>query len=524
MRPLKTSLAVILTIAFCAGAAACTALADTTRSTTGSATSSDSLPDDRSEYVILYSKNSNYAWYYYDSGVCVTNKGNVYCYTNGLENGPLKSNDMIRIFDYCIDNLSPIGTIDTDYLNDIYSLTNNVDPNAKYTTNHAAEDAGFRGHYFIDADGNAVLYHETGDNEGLLEGTPDGLIAFWDEWTDHASDRKDSSYSVYTTEIPITSICYSGNTPNDGIYILYSLKDLDKLFEELGVNLSRSDLDVIYRKSDFISDENRIFVEIRTDAGNKGVYQRDAFLIDNLNGTCFFANTASLHTGKTVYEYPEDDNVPKPDACISVCIAPATYGKTYTDPTYGNEVWNRTTYEHSIAAAGTDRPREIARTSDVIRSAGEAQKYLESCVSLPDRNTSFMFADATPVSDEGAYQWYRFIVCYNDIPIYGSDLQVVTFYDGSLVEGRSEVMTCSFDDSSKVMDKDEALSKFLSSSGSNKTYTYRNMYYMYSGKYNETCHLCYCYRYEGVSLTDGETLWLDAVTGELKYIQPDVIY
>jgi len=178
---------------------------------------------------------------------------------------------------------------------------------------------------------------------------------------------------------------------------------------------------------------------------------------------------------------------------------------------------------HSITETSDKRPHEIRRSDDVIMDQFEAQKYLEYSVSLPDKDMRFML-DETSDDDPGAYLWYRFHIYINDVCIITEDFDVVAFTDGTICEGRTDVLKCTtFADPGKMIGPDAALDLYKQKTGDDRTFSYCfNHNYRYMRKNNE-CILTYMYYYDAGNVEENYTLLLNAITGEMAGGWPDAI-
>ncbi len=178
---------------------------------------------------------------------------------------------------------------------------------------------------------------------------------------------------------------------------------------------------------------------------------------------------------------------------------------------------------HSIKETTDRRPTEIRRSGDVIMDQDEALKYLEDSVTLPDSDMRFVPGE-TSADDPGAYMWYGFYIYKDDICISNYRFDVIAFTDGTVCEGREEVLNCtSFADPDDTISPDEALAIYKQESGdSHDLYYAFNRNYQYNRKTN-ACILTYMYRYDNSRPGESYTLLLDAVTGEMVGYRPDEI-
>ena len=135
----------------------------------------------------------------------------------------------------------------------------------------------------------------------------------------------------------------------------------------------------------------------------------------------------------------------------STSSAPA---RDTTETTEGSVTETTGTFNHgySISQASTDRPYEIKRSDDVLTNKDQALEYLKTCVELPGKDFEFVLTD-TSENDPGAYMWYEFTLSYKDFIVMNAEFTVITFTDGTVCEGRSPVLTCTFADPTDVIDK-----------------------------------------------------------------------
>lgn len=177
---------------------------------------------------------------------------------------------------------------------------------------------------------------------------------------------------------------------------------------------------------------------------------------------------------------------------------------------------------HSISDASADRPYEIKRSSDVLTNSHKALEYLKNCVELPGEDLEFVLTD-TSEDDPGAYMWYEFTLSYKGFLVMNSEFRVITFTDGTICEGRSEVLTCTFADPDDVIDKDEALRIYANEYKDDREYKYIEDLYCFTGKGNTECKFVYKYKYDCGNLFENNTILLNAKTGEMIGCWPDAI-
>ena len=182
------------------------------------------------------------------------------------------------------------------------------------------------------------------------------------------------------------------------------------------------------------------------------------------------------------------------------------------------------TFNHgySISEASTGRPYEIKRSDDVLTNKDQALEYLKTCVELPGKDFEFVLTD-TSENDPGAYMWYEFTLSYKDFIVMNAEFTVITFTDGTICEGRSQVLTCTFADPTDVIDKDEALKIYAGNYKDEREYEYLEKLYYFSGKGNNVCPFVYKFKYDCGNDLENNTILINAKTGDMVGCWPDAI-
>jgi len=182
------------------------------------------------------------------------------------------------------------------------------------------------------------------------------------------------------------------------------------------------------------------------------------------------------------------------------------------------------TFNHgySISEASTGRPYEIKRSDEVLTNKDQALEYLKTCVELPGKDFEFVLTD-TSDNDPGAYMWYEFTLSYKDFIVMNAEFTVITFTDGTICEGRSPVLTCTFADPTDVIDKDEALKIYAGNYKDDREYKYLEKLYYFSGKGNNECPFVYKFKYDCGNDLENNTILINAKTGDMVGCWPDAI-
>ncbi len=205
----------------------------------------------------------------------------------------------------------------------------------------------------------------------------------------------------------------------------------------------------------------------------------------------------------------------------STSSAPA---RDTTETTEGSVTETTGTFNHgySISETSTDRPYEIKRSDDVLTNKDQALEYLKTCVELPGKDFEFVLTD-TSENDPGAYMWYEFTLSYKDFIVMNAEFMVITFTDGTICEGRSPVLTCTFADPTDVIDKDEALKIYAGNYKDDREYEYLEKLYCFSGKGNNECPFVYKFKYDCGNDLENNTILINAKTGDMVGCWPDAI-
>ena len=177
---------------------------------------------------------------------------------------------------------------------------------------------------------------------------------------------------------------------------------------------------------------------------------------------------------------------------------------------------------HSIAEAWGDRYNEIKRSDDILTNADQAKEYLESCVTLQDKDLEFRLTD-TSEDDPGAYMWYEFSAYYNGFIVMHSEFRVITFTDGTICEGDRSFLTCTFADPADIFSKEEALKIYAGNYNDDREYKYLETLYVFTGKGNTECSFTYKYKYDCGKVLENNTILVNAKNGDMVGCWPDAI-
>lgn len=177
---------------------------------------------------------------------------------------------------------------------------------------------------------------------------------------------------------------------------------------------------------------------------------------------------------------------------------------------------------YSITVRTEPDPKEILRSDEVLHGEFEASDFLLDNINYPENEPYSFSATASSVNDPGAYLWYDFTVFYNNIPIEGSEFKVITFNDGTIIEGDEGLFRAIPADLSGIKTPDEILEVYAKQNNDDRDYKYQNAHYYYKRRSGE-CPYVYVYRYDCGKVLENITLTLNAETGELLGYRPDAI-
>ncbi|MBQ4271547.1 MAG: hypothetical protein II718_06950 [Clostridiales bacterium] len=241
-----------------------------------------SLPIDEDEHVIFYEHSCNYAWGAYEYGRCITNKCNVYEFSDYDR----ISDDYLANFDFCIGCLSPSYTLEEDFVNDMYELACDLDPSAEYIEDFFAYDAGDSYYYFVTDDGQSIQFMNEGCYKGSLKGAPDELLGMWQEMFNHieTSYNNDPPYDIYSSSDCLRSWTVSDMDVDDGKYSFDSTGDLLYFLTENNIPVSDEDLQAIEARDEYLQYNGKIFLDIDSNAGSL----QSVFFVDEDNRICYF--------------------------------------------------------------------------------------------------------------------------------------------------------------------------------------------------------------------------------------------
>ena len=177
---------------------------------------------------------------------------------------------------------------------------------------------------------------------------------------------------------------------------------------------------------------------------------------------------------------------------------------------------------HSITDRTEPDPRELLRSDEVLYDEEESKAFLLDNILYPEREPyTFEMTDSS-IKDPGAYLWYDFTVFYNGIPVEGSEFKVITFNDGTIIEGDEGFFRLVPEDLSNIKTPEEILEEYVKQSSDNRTYQYQDAHYLYQRGSGE-CPYVYVYRYDCGKVLENTTLTLNAKTGELLGYYTDAI-
>ncbi len=177
---------------------------------------------------------------------------------------------------------------------------------------------------------------------------------------------------------------------------------------------------------------------------------------------------------------------------------------------------------HSITERTEPDFNEMLRSDEVLYDGDEAYDFLMDNIVYPEREPyTFQLTDSS-VNDPGAYLWYDFTPFYNNIPVVGAEFRVITFNDGTILEGYEGFFRIVPDDLSNIKTPEEILEIYNKQSNDANDYRFFDEYYLYQ-KGGQSCPYVYVYRYDCGDVLRNTTLTLNAETGEMLGCRPDAI-
>ena len=177
---------------------------------------------------------------------------------------------------------------------------------------------------------------------------------------------------------------------------------------------------------------------------------------------------------------------------------------------------------HSITERTEPDFNEMLRSDEVLYDGDEAYDFLMDNIIYPEREPyTFQLTDSS-MNDPGAYLWYDFTPFYNNIPVVGAEFRVITFNDGTILEGYEGFFRIVPDDLTGIKTPEEILEIYNKQSNDANDYRFFDEYYLYQ-KGGLSCPYVYVYRYDCGDVLRNTTLTLDAETGEMLGFRPDAI-
>ena len=186
------------------------------------------------------------------------------------------------------------------------------------------------------------------------------------------------------------------------------------------------------------------------------------------------------------------------------------------------EKGDKINHGHSITERSEPDPSEIMRSKEVLYDEKEAEAFLLDNITYPEGEPyTFEMTDSS-IKDRGAYLWYDFTVFYAGVLIEGSEFTVITFNDGTIIEGDPGVFRAVPDDLSGIKTPEEILKEYAKQYTDSRNYKFQTMHYLYQS-YSTECTYVYVYRYHCGNELKNATLTLNAKNGELLGYRQDAI-
>ena len=221
------------------------------------------IPEDQLEFMSIY---SNMAWDFQYDGMMIQGNGDVYLFnTPFMMSGddPKVVADALREnFEKYRNYAKPAGTVDIDFLKEVYSEAVNIDPNAELIEEHQGYDMGQRTLYFVDKDYNKIEINSSGDyDETPVDASAKKTAKLLKGLASHTEYTDKEPYSV--SKDP-TCVALEKMPDINGKYLrIDNYKDLKAALREWGATIPGSIRDIMIN-----SDTNDICAYIRIEEGS----------------------------------------------------------------------------------------------------------------------------------------------------------------------------------------------------------------------------------------------------------------
>ncbi|MBO4687618.1 MAG: hypothetical protein J5636_03825 [Clostridiales bacterium] len=166
----------------------------------------DSVSDLPSDRVLFTFERMNMAWGYSSYTIAVMADGRIYIFDNhqvvNTHGEPYDFESALRFRLDCYKQVEPAGTVDQEWLQRMYEVASQVDPDAPVTAENVMDDYGQEALYYWDENGERVRLFETGD----MTYTIDDPYArqsemMWEEIDTHVTIDSDyQSLTIYTNQ------------------------------------------------------------------------------------------------------------------------------------------------------------------------------------------------------------------------------------------------------------------------------------------------------------------------------------
>lgn len=190
---------------------------------------------------VFYLRSSNYAWVTYDRGIFINGDGMIYQFDSShFQFSAEKKFTMEENFDLFMKYTEPIGSIDTDLLNKLYSLAKSIGPDNELISESVACDMGQISWYYIDPDtGVETMIGSHGDNEETP--TDENAQKLWELLDDYygMTINEYESTSILPEPIMCTRCGPINELPaGENDFILMSKEEMNHFALEFNIEIS----------------------------------------------------------------------------------------------------------------------------------------------------------------------------------------------------------------------------------------------------------------------------------------------
>ncbi|MBR5973615.1 MAG: hypothetical protein IK020_00360 [Clostridiales bacterium] len=243
------------------------------------------LPADR---VLFTFERSNCAWGYSSYTIAIMADGRVYIFDNhqvvNTHGEPYDFVSSLRFRLDCYKQVEPAGSVDEEWLQRMYELGSQVDPDAPFTQESAMCDYGQEALYYWDEKGDRVRLFEVGDWTYTIDDAyAQKSEMMWEEIDKHVTVNPDyQDLNIYTNmEMPMeTYHCGYVDLPDgsSGKYFFENYEEFRKVAEEWHLDMQTIEEDLF--ANEYLQ-ARPVFVQFDLFSTMGYTREYDALVIDN---------------------------------------------------------------------------------------------------------------------------------------------------------------------------------------------------------------------------------------------------